>query len=145
MSEEIEAIKYMMTNIDIQKRMLKKIKNDRKIKDNIYDYIRHLLREYSRYYLSLKRMLDNRTRKLESASNLVINLVSTITNNTKKFESNMDILLFFKEACKINIMDLNRVMETYKIKSKSVQNIIVKLIRFEEENLDMIDLYIQEQ
>ncbi len=145
MSEEIEAIKYMMTNIDIQKRMLKKIKNDRKIKDNIYDYIRHLLREYSRYYLSLKRMLDNRTRKLESASNLVINLVSTITNNTKKFESNMDILLFFKEACKINIMDLNRVRNTYKIKSKSVQNLIAKLIRFEEENLDMIDLYIQEQ
>lgn len=145
MTEEIEAIRYIMTNIEIQKRMLKDIKNKRSAKDNIYDYIRHLLREYSKFSVSLKLMLNSRVKNNSGTQNAILSLASSISINNKNYDKLSDILLFFKEACKINIIDLERVKKTYKIKSKSVLKIIDRMISFENDNLEMISTYIAQK
>lgn len=141
MTEEIEAIKYIMTNVEIQKRMLRDIKNKRDAKDNIYDYIRHLLREYTKFSVSLKLMLNSRVKNNSGTKNAILSLASSISNNNKKYDKVPEILLFFKEACKINIIDLERVKRTYKIKSKNVIKLIDRMISFEEKNLEMISSY----
>ncbi len=143
MTEEIEAIKYIMTNVEIQRRMLKDIKDKRDTKDNIYDYIRHLLREYSKFNVSLRLMLNTRVKKSVGTKNAIISLASSISNN--KFEKNSEVMLFLKEACKINIIDLERVKKAYRIKSKNVIKLIDRMIKFEENNLDIITSYIADK
>lgn len=145
MAEEVEAIRYIMTNIEIQKRMLKDIKNKRETKDNIYDYIRYLLREYTKFNISLRMMLNARTKSSGGVQNGILSLASSISNTVKKYEKNSDIVLFFKEASKINIIDLERVKKIYNIKSKNVIKLIDRMIRFEEINLDMVSSYILEE
>lgn len=145
MTEEIEAIKYIMTNIEIQKRMLRDIKNKRDAKDNIYDYIRHLLREYTKFSVSLKLMLNSRVKNNSGTKNAILSLASSISNNNKKYDKTSEILLFFKEACKINIIDLERVKRTYKIKSRNVIKLIDRMISFEENNLEMISSYMAQK
>lgn len=145
MTEEIEAIKYIMTNVEIQKRMLRDIKNKRDAKDNIYDYIRHLLREYTKFSVSLKLMLNSRVKNNSGTKNAILSLASSISNNNKKYDKVPEILLFFKEACKINIIDLERVKRTYKIKSKNVIKLIDRMISFEEKNLEMISSYMAQK
>lgn len=145
MTEEIEAIKYIMTNIEIQKRMLRDIKNKRDVKDNIYDYIRHLLREYTKFSVSLKLMLNSRVKNNSGTKNAILSLASSISNNNKKYDKTSEILLFFKEACKINIIDLERVKRTYKIKSRNVIKLIDRMISFEENNLEMISSYMAQK
>ncbi len=145
MTEEIEAIKYIMTNVEIQKRMLRDIKNKRDAKDNIYDYIRHLLREYTKFSVSLKLMLNSRVKNNSGTKNAILSLASSISNNNKKYDKVSEILLFFKEACKINIIDLERVKRTYKIKSKNVIKLIDRMISFEEKNLEMISSYMAQK
>lgn len=145
MTEEIEAIKYIMTNIEIQKRMLRDIKNKRDAKDNIYDYIRHLLREYSKFSVSLRLMLNSRVKNNSGTQNAILSLASSMAINNKSYEKVSEILLFFKEACKINIIDLGRVKRVYKIKSKSVLKLIDRMINFENDNLEMISTYIAQK
>ncbi len=145
MTEEIEAIKYIMTNVEIQKRLLRDIKNKRDAKDNIYDYIRHLLREYTKFGVSLKLMLNSRVKNNSGTKNAILSLASSISNNNKKYDKVSEILLFIKEACKINIIDLERVKRTYKIKSKNVIKLIDRMISFEEKNLEMISSYMAQK
>lgn len=145
MTEEIEAIKYIMTNVEIQKRLLRDIKNKRDAKDNIYDYIRHLLREYTKFGVSLKLMLNSRVKNNSRTKNAILSLASSISNNNKKYDKVSEILLFIKEACKINIIDLERVKRTYKIKSKNVIKLIDRMISFEEKNLEMISSYMAQK
>ncbi len=145
MTEEVEAIKYIMTNIEIQKRMLRDIKNKRDAKDNIYDYIRHLLREYSKFSVSLRLMLNSRVKNNSGTQNAILSLASSMAINNKSYEKVSEILLFFKEACKINIIDLERVKRVYKIKSKSVLKLIDRMINFENDNLEMISRYIAQK
>ena len=134
-----------MTNVEIQKRMLRDIKNKRDAKDNIYDYIRHLLREYTKFSVSLKLMLNSRVKNNSGTKNAILSLASSISNNNKKYDKVSEILLFFKEACKINIIDLERVKRTYKIKSKNVIKLIDRMISFEEKNLEMISSYMAQK
>ena len=47
----------------------------------------------------------------------MLDIASSITNRKSKMEKIDDYIEFFKESAKVNIMDLKRIRENYKIKS----------------------------
>lgn len=135
MSEEIEAIKYLMTNIELHRRMLKQICKNKETKDNIYIYIKYQLREYARFNISLRRMLETRTKKINGTKNAMLDIASSIGNSRFKLDKIDDYIKFFEESAKVNIMDLKRIKSNYKIKSKNLEKLINRLEEFEERNL----------
>ena len=135
MSEEIEAIKYLMTNIELHRRMLKKLCKYKETKDNIYIYIKYQLREYARFNISLRRMLETRTKKINGTKNAMLDIASSIGNSRFKLDKIDDYIKFFEESAKVNIMDLKRIKSNYKIKSKNLEKLINRLEDFEERNL----------
>lgn len=135
MSEEIEAIKYLMTNIELHRRMLKQICKNKETKDNIYIYIKYQLREYARFNISLRRMLETRTKKINGTKNAMLDIASSIGNSRFKLDKIDDYIKFFEESAKVNIMDLKRIKSNYKIKSKNLEKLINRLEDFEERNL----------
>ncbi len=145
MSEEIEVIKYLMTNIELHRRMLKQLCKNKETKDNIYIYIKYQLREYARFNVSLRRMLETRTQKLNGTKNAILDIATSIGNNMFKLEKIDDYLKFFEESAKVNIMDLKRIKDNYKIKSKNVQKIINRLEDFEERNLNNALMFIENE
>ena len=145
MSEEIEVIKYLMTNIELHRRMLKQLCKNKETKDNIYIYIKYQLREYARFNVSLRRMLETRTQKLNGTKNAILDIATSIWKNIFKLEKIDDYLKFFEESAKVNIMDLKRIKDNYKIKSKNVQKIINRLEDFEERNLNNALMFIENE
>lgn len=135
MSEEIEVIKYLMTNIELHRRMLKKLCKNKETKDNIYIYIKYQLREYARFNISLRRMLETRTKKINGTKNAMLDIASSIGNSRFKLDKIDDYIKFFEESAKVNIMDLKRIKNNYKIKSKNLEKLINRLEDFEERNL----------
>lgn len=139
MSEEIEVIKYLMTNIQTHKIILKSIYNNKEAKDYLYDFIRYQMREYAKFNVSLKRMLELRVKKINGTKNAVISIATNIRNNNINNEK--ECLIFLKEAAKVNIMDIGRIRENYNIKSKNILNLIKRLENFERKNLEMIESF----
>ena len=72
----------------------------------------------------------------------MLDIASSITNRKSKMEKIDDYIEFFKESAKVNIMDLKRIRENYKIKSKNVQKLIDRLEEFEEKNLNNVLVFI---
>ena len=138
MEEEIEVIRYLMTNIEMQRIMLRKMYKNKDVKDQMYSYIRYQLKEYTRFSVSLRRMLELRTKKVSGTKNAVLGFATSLGNNNIDVKKSEDYIEFFKEAAKVNIMDLKRLKENYKIKSKNVLNLIKRLEEFEEKNLEII-------
>jgi hypothetical protein len=141
LEEEIEVIKYLMTNIEIHRIMLKDIYNKKEIKDNLYNYIRYQLREYARFNISLKRMLEVRTKKIGGTKNSALDIAASIGNKNLNINNSKEYINFFKEAAKVNLMDLNRIKQNYIIKSKNLLNLIKRMEEFENHNLEIINSF----
>lgn len=138
MEEEIEAIRYLMTNIEMHKIMLREMYKNKEVKDEMYSFIRYQIKEYTRFSVSLRRMLELRTKKVGGTKNAVLGIATSLGNKKIDVQKSQDYIEFFKEASKVNIMDLKRLKENYKIKSKNVLNLIRRLEEFEEKNLEII-------
>lgn len=141
MNEEIEVIRYLMTNIEMHRIMLRDLYKKKDIKDYIYDFIRYQMREYARFSVSLRKMLEVRTKKVSGTKNAVLEIATTIGNNRVNLKNSIDYINFFKEATKVNIMDLKRIKENYKIKSKNVLKLIDRLEVFEEKNIEILNSF----
>ena len=145
MNEEIDLLKYILTNIRIQRDMLQKILRKKKIKDEVYELIRHEIFEYKKFIISLNRMLETRQKKYNKEANVLLGVASSINANINKMERNEDYLKMLEENAKVNILDINRVKKEYNIKSKTVQKLITRLVEFEKNNLLEIDSIINIQ
>lgn len=143
MTEEIEVIKYLMTNIEIHRIMLRELYKKKDVKDYLYSFIRYQMREYTRFNVSLRRMLETRTKKVTGTKNAVLGIATSIGNKKIDAQKSEDYIEFFKEAAKVNILDLRRLKDNYKIKSKRLLNLIARLEDFEEKNIEMIDTFNQ--
>lgn len=141
MNEEIEAIKYLMTNIEMHRLMLRDMYKKKDVKDYMYSFIRYQMREYTRFSVSLRRMLEIRTKKSGGTKNAVLGIAATLGNNRNTLKNVEDYLDFFKEAAKVNVMDLKRIKENYRIKSKNVLNLIGRLEEFENNNIEIIESF----
>ncbi len=145
MNEEIDLLKYILTNIRIQRDMLQKILRKKKIKDEVYELIRHEIFEYKKFIISLNRMLETRQKKYNKEANVLLGVASSINANINKMERNEDYLKMLEENAKVNILDINRIKKEYNIKSKTVQKLITRLVEFEKNNLLEIDSIINIQ
>lgn len=134
MSEEIDAIRYLITNVKLHKELLRKIYKNERTDDVVKEYIRIQIIEYTKFGISLKRMLENRLKKKVDSTSMLLEIANNIVNNEEKIKSREDIFDFLKEATKINIMEFKRVKENHKIDSKNVIKLINRMIEFEENN-----------
>ncbi len=139
MTEEIEVIKYLMTNIEIHRIMLRELYKKKEVKDYLYSFIRYQMREYTRFNVSLRRMLETRTKKVTGTKNAVLGIATSLGNKNIDVQKSEDYIEFFKEAAKVNILDLKRLKENYKITSKHLLNLISRLEEFEQKNIEIID------
>lgn len=137
--EEIECLKYLYINFSMQKKTLKNIVNDYNLKDELYELIYNEIRVYTRFMISLKYMIKNRSKKnKELISNNVVGAFAGIQNRVIENKNKSEIVKYVKEATKINILDIKRVKKDYKIKSKTILNLLDRIMNFERSNLENI-------
>lgn len=141
MNEEIDLLKYLLANIKIQQDMLYKILKKKEIKDEVYELIRHNILEYKKFNVSIRRMLKTRLKKYNGEMNIAFGIASSIGANVK-VDNRLEYLELMKEYNKVNLLDIERVKKEYKIKSKTVINLIDRMEQFEKNSLDRIDLFI---
>lgn len=141
MNEEIDLLKYLLTNVKIQQDMLYKILKKKEVKDEVYDLIKHNILEYKKFNVSIRRMLKTRLKKYNSETNIAFGIASSIGANVK-LNTSMEYLETMREYNKVNLLDIERVKKEYKIKSKTVLKLIDRMEQFEKNSLDRIDLFI---
>lgn len=134
--EDLEVLEYMYSNVIIHIEMLHKLLKRKQVKDEVYNLIKENIIEYKKYLISIKRMIKVRNTKREFKNNILYNIASSIEANIK--EENMTFLTSLKESSKIWILDIDKVEREYKIKSKTVLNLLYRIKKFEEDNLDKV-------
>lgn len=127
-----------MTNIEAHRVLLRNLYKKIEVKDYIYNYIRYEMREYTRFSVSLRKMLECRTNKLGGTKNGIIGLATSI-GNSRRLSSINEYITFFKEAAKVNIMDIDRIRKNYNIKSKNLLNLLDRLEKFEDKNIKILN------
>ena len=70
-------------------------------------------------------------------------LFRSIGNRNIDVKNSEDYIEFFKEAAKVNILDLRRIKDNYKINSKNLLNLIARFEDFEEKNIEIIESFNQ--
>lgn len=141
MNEEIDLLKYLLTNVKVQQDMLYKILKKKEIKDEVYELIRRNILEYKKFNVSIRRMLKTREKKYNRETNIALGIASSIGANVK-IEDKLEYLELMKEYSKVNLLDIERVKKEYKIKSKTVMKLVDRMEQFEKNSIDRIDLYI---
>ena len=137
--EEIECLKYLYINLSMQRKTIKNILSRYELKDSLYYLLLDNLKVYSRFMISIKYMLKNRINKENfSIKNNVVDTICSIQEQVFKSEGKQEIKKYIKEASKINILDIKRARKEYKIKSKTIQNLLDRMIKFELSNLENI-------
>lgn len=145
MGEEIDLLKYLLTNIKMQRDLLYKLLKKKETKDEIYEFMRYIINGYRKYIISLKQMLKNRIKKYNKESNVLLGVASSIGANVNKVDNNLDFLSLLKENTKVNLLDIERIKNEYNVKSKTIIKLINRLEEFEKSNLDKINLFINTQ
>ena len=137
--EEIECLKYVYINLSMQRKTIKNILSRYELKDSLYYLLLDNLKVYSRFMISIKYMLKNRINKENfSIKNNVVDTICSIQEQVFKSEGKQEIKKYIKEASKINILDIKRARKEYKIKSKTIQNLLDRMVKFELSNLENI-------
>ncbi|MBR2784656.1 MAG: hypothetical protein IKD74_01540 [Clostridia bacterium] len=137
--EEIECLKYLYINLSMQRKTIKNILSRYELKDSLYYLLLDNLKVYSRFMISIKYMLKNRINKDNfSIKNNVVDTICSIQEQVFKSEGKQEIKKYIKEASKINILDIKRARKEYKIKSKTIQNLLDRMVKFELSNLENI-------
>jgi hypothetical protein len=137
--EEIECLKYLYINLSMQRKTIKNILSRYELKDSLYYLLLDNLKVYSRFMISIKYMLKNRINKENfSIKNNVVDTICSIQEQVFKSEGKQEIKKYIKEASKINILDIKRARKEYKIKSKTIQNLLDRMVKFELSNLENI-------
>lgn len=137
--EEIECLKYLYINLSMQRKTIKNILSRYELKDSLYYLLLDNMKVYSRFMISIKYMLKNRINKENfSIKNNVVDTICSIQEQVFKSEGKQEIKKYIKEASKINILDIKRARKEYKIKSKTIQNLLDRMVKFELSNLENI-------
>ena len=137
--EKIECLKYLYINLSMQRKTIKNILSRYELKDSLYYLLLDNLKVYSRFMISIKYMLKNRINKENfSIKNNVVDTICSIQEQVFKSEGKQEIKKYIKEASKINILDIKRARKEYKIKSKTIQNLLDRMVKFELSNLENI-------
>ena len=137
--EEIECLKYLYINLSMQRKTIKNILSRYELKDSLYYLLLDNLKVYSRFMISIKYMLKNRINKENfSIKSNVVDTICSIQEQVFKSEGKQEIKKYIKEASKINILDIKRARKEYKIKSKTIQNLLDRMVKFELSNLENI-------
>lgn len=134
--EDLEVLEYVYSNVNIHIEMLYKLIKKKQVKDEVYNLIKDNIIEYKKFLVSIKRMIVVRNKKRKFKNNILHNIASSIEANIK--EENSTFLLSLKESSKIWILDVEKVENEYNIKSKTVINLLARIKRYEEKNLDKV-------
>ena len=134
--EEIECLKYLYINLSMQRKTIKNILSRYELKDSLYYLLLENLKVYSRFIKKKKKKKKKRINKDNfSIKNNVVDTICSIQEQVFKSEGKQEIKKYIKEASKINILDIKRARKEYKIKSKTIQNLLDRMVKFELSNL----------
>ena len=134
--EDLEVLEYLYTNIIIHIEMLYKLLSKKQVKDEVYYLVKENIIEYRKFLVSTKRMIVIRNEKRAFKNNILHNIASSIEANVK--ENNNEFLSTLKESAKIWILDVDKVEKEYKIKSKTVLNLLSRIKNYENSNLEKV-------
>lgn len=138
--DEIECLKYMYVNLSTQRKTLKGILKRYNYTDDLSVLIAFNIRECSRFMVSLKYMIKNRANKGKNGNtnNGMVNAIASIEDIAFQSSQKNEIIEYIKEASKINILEIKRVEKEYNIKSKTIRNLMTRMLEFERFNLENI-------
>ena len=116
--------------------MLYKLLSKKQVKDEVYYLVKENIIEYKKFLVSTKRMIVIRNEKRVFKNNILHNIASSIEANVK--ENSIEFLSTLKESAKIWILDVDKVEKEYKIKSKTVLNLLSRIKNYEKNNLERV-------
>lgn len=135
--EDMEVLEYLLSTMSIHQEMLYKILKKKEVKDEVYDLIRNNIMEYKKFIISIKRMILTRNSKYEFKRNILYGVASELEANSLSGKKE-EFLLNLKENSKISILDIGKIRKDYRIKSKTVFNILTRIEKFEYSNLERV-------
>ncbi len=130
--------------MSIHLEMLYKLLKKKEVKDEVYDLIRNNIMAYKKFIISIKRMILNRNSKYEFKGNILYGVASELEANSVSGKKE-EFLLNLKENSKISILDISKIKKEYRIKSKTVFNILSRIEKFEYANLERVSTLLGEK
>lgn len=143
MEEEIEVLKYILTNIKIETDKFGKILKKKEIKDDVYNLIKIKILEYRKYIISISRMIDTRLKdkdkKKVKDETVFLNVIGSIGATIDNYKESKDYIKMLEETSKVNLMDISRIRQDYILKSKTINNLLNRIEAFENAMLEKIN------
>ena len=142
MKDEIELLEYIHQSARIGQETIGRILVVKDIETKFDVEIKESLNNYKKIVYSAKSMLIRRKKKVRD---ITMGTKMAIYMSIKRsLSENINDELIANQICKyseIALMELQDFVKETKIKSKTIQNLANRLIKYEEENIEKYNKY----
>ena len=136
MNEEVEFLEYIYQNAKMGIESIGRLIKSRNKDDKLDEIFKEQLNDYNKIANSARGMLKRRNRKTKEIGVMSkIATYMTIKMNLSKENPDKEAIDMVMKGSRMGIDQINKHLQEYKIKSKSVMNIANRLISIEQNNL----------
>lgn len=136
MSGEVEFLEYIYQNVKLSQENIARIINEIGKENSLSLALKEQLKDYKRIITSIKNMLETRKRKVSDIS--ILSKLATymsIKINISDLDDMQKITNKIIQNSEVGILDFEKKITEYKIKSKVVLNLANRLIDIEKNNI----------
>ena len=136
MNEEVEFLEYIYQNAKMGIESIGRLIKSRKKDDELDKIFKEQLNDYNKVANSARGMLKRRGKETKEIGVMSkIATYMTIKMNLSKENPDKEAIDMVMKGSRMGIDQINKHLQEYKIKSKSVMNIANRLISIEQNNL----------
>lgn len=139
MNDDIEFLEYIYQNTKMEIESIARILKIRKKNDILNSILKEQLYEYNKIANSAMNMLKRRNREIKDIG--IMSKIATymsIKINSKKDNPQKDIIEMLIKEKTIQVDQIKKHMEEYRIKCKTVINLANRLIHLEENHVNIL-------
>lgn len=139
MNDDIEFLEYIYQNTKMEIESIARILKIRKKNDILNSILKEQLYEYNKIANSAMNMLKRRNREIKDIG--IMSKIATymsIKINSKKDNPQKDIIDMLIKEKTIQVDQIKKHMEEYRIKCKTVINLANRLIHLEENHVNIL-------
>lgn len=136
MGDEKEFLGYIYQNVKMAQENIARIIDEIGEENSLSILLKEQLKDYKKVIISIKNMLETRNSKVSDIS-IFSKLVTymSIKINISDLDDIQKITNKIIQNCEVSILDLEKKITEYRIKSKVVLNLANRLIDIEKNNI----------
>lgn len=140
MNEEIEFLEYIYQNSKMGIESIGRLIKSRNKDDKLDKIFKEQLHDYTKIANSARGMLKRRNREIKEIGVMSkIATYMTIKMNLSKNNPDKEAVDMVIKGSRMGIEQINKHLNEYRIKSKTVINLANRLINIEEKNLEKLN------